>query len=343
MANKAGAIILEISDNLSPAKGTVLDFSVPFANGIVLMSCEYLALGGNKVYYGDEMSFNIWETLHLPIGTRTDSDVIWTLHDGYSYIYYYSQAKFKIYDTTGQEIYSRNNIASIADLHIDFTVHKSHQFVVKIENDGDTSNPFFFPTTAIKKQYGESPIFGISDSVAGDVLVTHRGESISNHQMFESSGLFNPHEDYKTYVRQRINVIKKLAPIFGTSSVGFPTVKNTNSVYSIDGFNFYSSFADIYNGNLGGVNDDTKIINPDLVIRKYNLKFLLSSLLCSNLSDSVVPKYQKIVRPGESNNNRPVYEPWLIWGAFKFMWLHRTEENDDYEIPVFDLSPNWSY
>ena len=132
MANEAGAIILEISDNLSPAKGTVLDFPVPFANGIVLMSCEYASLGGNIMYYGDEMSFNTWEILHLPIGTRTDSDVIWTLHDGYSYIYYYSQAKFKIYDTTGQEIYSRNNIASIADLHIDFTVHKSHQFIVKI-------------------------------------------------------------------------------------------------------------------------------------------------------------------------------------------------------------------
>ena len=104
MANEAGAIILEISDNLSPAKGTVLDFPVPFANGIVLMSCEYIALGGNKVYYGDEMSFNIWETLHLPIGTKTDSDTIWTLHDGYSYIYYYSQAKLKIEERRGQEI-----------------------------------------------------------------------------------------------------------------------------------------------------------------------------------------------------------------------------------------------
>ena len=340
MANEAGAIILEISDNLSPAKGTVLDFSVPFANGIVLMSCEYASLGGNKVYYGDEMSFNIWETLHLPIGTKTDSDTIWSLHDGYSYIYYYSQAKFKIYDITGQEIYSRNNIASIADLHIDFTVHKSHQFVVKIENDGDTSIPFFFPTASIKKQYGESPIFGISDSVAGDVLATHRGESISNYQMFESSGLLNLHEDYKTYVRQRINVIKKLAPIFGTSSVGFPTVKNTNSVYSIDGYNYYSRFTD----SAGNVIDDTKIITPDVVIRKYNIKFVLSSMLCSEISVSLVPKYQKIVRPGESNNNRPVYEPWLIWGALKFMWLNRTEENDDYyEIPVFDLSPNWSY
>ena len=55
------------------------------------------------------------------------------------------------------------------------------------------------------------------------------------------------------------------------------------------------------------------------------------------------PKYQKIVRPGESNNNRPVYEPWLIWGVLKFLWLHRSEEEDDYGIPVFDLSPNWSY
>lgn len=338
MANEAGAIILEISDNLSPAKGTVLDFPVPFANGIVLMSCEYASLGGNIMYYGDEMSFNTWEILHLPIGTRTDSDVIWTLHDGYSYIYYYSQAKFKIYDTTGQEIYSRNNIASIADLHIDFTVHKSHQFIVKIEQDANTTS-FLLPAKAVKKLYGESPIFGILDGTVGDNLVKYHGEFIWNYHIFESSGLFNSHESYKTYVRHRINTIKKLAPIFGTNSVGFPTVKNTNSVYSIDGYNYYSKFTD----SAGNVIDDTKIITPDVVIRKYNIKFVLSSMLCSEISVSVVPKYQKIVRPGESNNNRPVYEPWLIWGVLKFLWLHRSEEDDDYEIPVFDLSPNWSY
>jgi len=37
-------------------------------------------------------------------------------------------------------------------------------------------------------------------------------------------------------------------------------------------------------------------------------------------------------------------EPWLIWGVFKFLFLHREEVDDDeYEIDVFDLSPNWSY
>lgn len=338
MANEAGAIILEISDNLSPAKGTVLDFPVPFANGIVLMSCEYASLSGNVMYYGDEMSFNTWEILHLPIGTRTDSDAIWTLHDGYSYVYYFLQAKFKIYDETGQEIYSRSNISSIADLHIDFTVYKSHQFIVKVEQDADSTS-FLLPAKGGKKLYGESPVFGILDGVTGDNLTMYRGESISNYHMFESSGFYNPHESYKTYMRHRINTIKELAPIFGINSVEFPTVKNTNSVYSIDGYNYYSRFTD----SAGNVINDTKIINPDVVIRKYNIKFVLSSMLCSEISVSVVPKYQKIVRPGESNNNRPVYEPWLIWGVLKFIWLHRSEENDDYEISVFDLSPNWSY
>lgn len=338
LADDARATILEISDNLSPAKGTVLDFSVPFANGIVLMSCEYASLGGNVMYYGDEMPFNTWETLHLPIGTKTDSDTIWTLHDGYSYIYYYSQAKFKIYDMTGQEVYSRNNIASIADLHIDFTVHKSHQFIVKIEQDANTAS-FLLPAKAEKKLYGESPIFGVLGGTVGDNLVKYHGELISNYHIFESSGLFNSHESYKTYAQHRINTIKKLAPIFGTSSVGFPTVKNTNSVYSIDGYNYYAGFTD----SVGNIIDDTKIITPDMVVRKYSIKFVLSTMLCSKISDSVVPKYQKIIRPEESHNNRPVYEPWLIWGVLKFLWLHRSEEEDDYEIPVFDLSPNWSY
>ena len=53
------------------------------------------------------------------------------------------------------------------------------------------------------------------------------------------------------------------------------------------------------------------------------------------------PELQGMVRPQSSNNNRPVYEPWLIWGVFKFIWLHRIENDDDMEIDVFDLSPTY--
>ena len=73
-----------------------------------------------------------------------------------------------------------------------------------------------------------------------------------------------------------------------------------------------------------------KLINN---IKKYMLYF--------NLSVSMYPELQGMVRPQSSNNNRPVYEPWLIWGVFKFIWLHRIENDDDMEIDVFDLSPTY--
>ena len=54
------------------------------------------------------------------------------------------------------------------------------------------------------------------------------------------------------------------------------------------------------------------------------------------------PELQGMVRPQSSNNNRPVYEPWLIWGVLKYIWLHRIE-NDDFSQPraLFELMSDY--
>ena len=49
-----------------------------------------------------------------------------------------------------------------------------------------------------------------------------------------------------------------------------------------------------------------------------------------------------VVRPDESQVNRPVYEPWLIWGFFQFLANRTIDLDDFYPIPVFDLSPWWA-
>ena len=339
---KDSAKILDIVKSMTFTDDTTIGFSIPFANGIVLMSCGYASLAGKVLYYGDEMSFSIWRMLHVPIGTRTDTDPILTLQTGYKYIYYYSRNKFTVYDASGAEVLTRNNITSMADLHIDFTIHKSHQFEVKIDQDDATMAPYLIPAIANKKLYGDSPIFGITDGVAGDTSEIYRGENIPNYVMFESGGIFSPVENYKKYFRKRVNVVTRLNPIVGAcANITYNHVKNTNSVYSIDGFNGYSDLSDVFGGD-GGVEDNPKVINPSVVLRTYKLKLLLLSMLCPKVSDSIVPMYQKVVRPGEANNNRPVYEPWLIWGVLKFIWLKRSSNDDDMEIDVFDLSPTWA-
>lgn len=333
------ATILDITSNISPVFDESLGFALPFANSIYIMSSEHMALDGLGLFYGDEMTFQFWSMLHMPIGTKTDTNKIWTLQTGYKYIFYFTQSKFRIYNAQGTLVHSNNNIKTIADLHIDFTIHKSHQFVISLDADDDRAR-FIFPIKAVKKVYQPSPVFGITDGAISDTLEKHRGEHINKYEMFESSGVSNKKEAYKTYYRKRINTLKKINPLQSLNAVSYDRIKNTNAVYSIDGYNYFSDTSDVYNDI---ADDNPKLINPDFVSRLYKIRFLLSSPLIPNLSISLFPQLQRIIRPGESHNNRPVYEPWLIWGVFKFIWLKRTDPGDAFEIDVFDLSPNWSY
>lgn len=339
MPTKTVATILDITTNISPVQGDYLDFDIPFANGIFVMSSEHMALGGNGLLYGDEMTFQVWDMLHMPIGTKTDNNKIWTLQAGYSYVFYFTQSKFRIYDAKGALVHSISNIKTIADLHIDFTIHKSHQFIVRLDVE-DNRAQFIFPTKAVKKVYQPSPVFGITDGAVHDILEKYRGEDFCGYEIFESSGVFNKKEQYKTYYRKRINTLKKINSLQALNVVPYDKIKNTNAVYSIDGYNYFSDMSDVYKDK---TDDNAKIINPDVVYRLYKIRFLLSSLLVPNLSISLFPQFQRVIRPGESHNNRPVYEPWLIWGVFKFIWLKRTNQDDAFEIDIFDLSPNWSY
>ena len=52
---------------------------------------------------------------------------------------------------------------------------------------------------------------------------------------------------------------------------------------------------------------------------------------------------QPIIRDGETQNNRPIYEPWMIWGFYKFIYSKATEDIVDnlHEVPSWDLSPSW--
>ena len=85
-----------------------------------------------------------------------------------------------------------------------------------------------------------------------------------------------------------------------------------------------------------------------LVKRKYKGKSLNNDSGCFkqlvvSSATTIYPIYHDLLRPKSMSNNRPLYEPYLIWKVYKFKWLHRRKPDDDYEINVFDLSVNWSY
>ena len=71
--------------------------------------------------------------------------------------------------------------------------------------------------------------------------------------------------------------------------------------------------------------------------------FGVMTLLYMQLGIGLYPDLMPIQRYDETQNNRPIYEPWLIWGFYKFLWNKKTNDWGDDEIPpVFDLSPAWA-
>ena len=76
---------------------------------------------------------------------------------------------------------------------------------------------------------------------------------------------------------------------------------------------------------------------PKLIAKPLSLTWLLSEY-----STSLYPALEPLQRPDVGINNRPVYEPWLIYGKYKFVIAgHGEHWNDDITISLYDLSPSW--
>lgn len=306
-----------------------IEFSVPFANGIYVLPCEFVMSKHNPIYYGDEIDFQFWGSLNTVFGTITDSDPILTLQTGYRYVWDYYKKTFKVYDETGALSSQRKNINSIADLHIDFTIHKSHQFEIIIDQYLNDSNSFFLLGKFYKKLYGESPVVKVNGNVFNDELLYTKTQHGQNYIAFEHRSYNRESDIFGVYVEQRVDKVRRteqISSIICNNGLWFDKLKIDNSLYT-------NSF-------------DT--IVGKLVKRKYKGKSLNNDSGCFkqlvvSSATTIYPIYHDLLRPKSMGNNRPLYEPYLIWKVYKFKWLHRRKPDEDYEIDVFDLSVNWSY
>jgi hypothetical protein len=71
-------------------------------------------------------------------------------------------------------------------------------------------------------------------------------------------------------------------------------------------------------------------------------KVNLDSFVLPALAISMFPYLLPVKKSGEVLNNRPTYEPWMIWGFYKLLYNQITNDNPDtYSIEILSLSPNW--
>ncbi len=274
-----------------------------------LMSTDMYA-EERKVYYGDEIDLQFWELLVMPIGTP-DGDNSFTRQDGYLYQYFHTDRTALYYDETGRLIYQNTDVKSVADLHIDFTIHESHQFEIHIGRMKDFVS-WLISARLKRKLYGQSPVLNFERIVYDVPTIEQFCIGSSHDRLYKAKA--NYHR--KMY---------KAPSLSGLLPKG------------IDIYNQHSAFS-------GQIYMDDFV--PFKVIRKpmyFTFRSFIPKVLLPWMSMSIYPAIQPTLKPGETQNNRPIYEPWLIQ-LFNLLFSHPVEaSDDDWPVDVLDLSPTFSY
>jgi len=322
--NVAGVVtILDISSFEQHTNNDVIAFSKPFFNGIFIMDSGLVSSGISPIYYGDKMTMRGWNFLKIPFGAIKDSEEVLTHRDGWKYIYNHKKRTFDAIDDSGNTYIHRDNIQTIGDLHIDFTIQMSHDFEIVIGSSDASDFDFYRLAKHRKPTFGPSPV--VEGNCSFDNLYGYNDvPSFSNHLATD----------------------KRIAEIDDEDGVGIiPTLR------SVDVLESPTSVGQREFGNSYGATQESKVYDDAFEVfdfkfikPKYRAQALKWSFLLPMMSRCIYPELFGVERFGETHNNRPVYEPWLIWGVFKFLFLHRDDADDGTPpIDVFDLSPNWSY
>lgn len=421
MSNEA--VILNI-DAIYPYS-TELNFSIPFDNGIRLINPVDLLLS-DEVYYGDEINLSFWNLLRLPFGISSTPESPLTLQPNYLYKYNHTTRVFDVYDDLGVNIIHTENIRSIADMNIDFIIHKSHQFEIIYDGSG-FANRFFFPAILVKD-------IKIGDNV--DVVRCWVDNIYLNNEDCNNWHIKHLAEDYIPSYWSKVDIIPQFRKylediLFGVAPTTLSYNKNKpENYFYADGFDIYEFNAIpknpplfdpiiVYNdgdivsdeqGYIYAVHGGSKCILPDgtadpngfvyktvgtgrIFDKKIGKRYYVNDIINDNstyylvkvefvMTDwtidivntdkicvlllrigkilkftaifrylwlvlaiqalSMYPDLMPVERAGETQNNRPIYEPWLIWGFLKFIYNQYTHDDDYENIPVFDLSPRYS-
>ena len=316
------ATILELDSYEQHTNNDVIAFSKPYFNNIFLMDLGYITSGMSPIYYGDTITMRGWNNLRIPLGVIDDNEEILTHIDGWKYIYNYTRHTFDVYDENGDIYNHRDNIMTIGDLHIDFTIQMSHDFEIHVGYAGGDDWEFYFIGKHFKPTFGPSPVMDSSTSY--DELYGYNDDpSFSNHLATDKRIA----EIEDSYLDGELSVIRKIDELEKPTSVGHFEISDKKVIQETkvydDSFNVF----------------DLEFVKP-----RYRAQALKWSFLLPLMTRCIYPELYGIERVGETHNNRPVYEPWLIWGVFKLLFLHRdTVDDDTPPISVFDLSPNFSY
>ena len=277
--------------------------------------------------HGCEMNLSIWSMLNIPFG---DEDVpVVDLVDDYTYTYNYIYKTFEITDSSGNILQRYTNVFTLSAMGISLDVVDSCNFVIVM--------PDFFRCNQYKTIKIIQRIFGcdqkefdvgVDNTYIVDRIRPYGADDEDNPTRFfgRIAGLADDYDKFGSYLggwRNTSSIEDENMSLTGICRYPFGLERMKPNQYTyLSGFREYVAV-------------DKRV---PLIYTELPIDFLLSEF-----SNSIYPALLPIDREGEVHNNRPVYEPWMIWGYYDLLWSKSTGDIPDEPVkyPIFDLSPNW--
>lgn len=311
-----GAELLSFNILVPSVSPTLAGLTLPVCNGIRLKPASLIGNTANQILYGDTTNMGTYGTLDLIMGEPTGTTFT-TYTTGYTYIYDIGSETFKITDNNGTVVSIKTNVKSIADLMIDFTVFENHAFEIRLGSAFGTGEFFLNSTLQFSGNsfiYMDKMVWGNIDEYYESVLSTIRPNIYKNIGDIDIN-------DIVTQIITNYLVEEESMDGLGKGDASL-SVGAT--------FPFYVGIDDVKNAT---ISPTTVMVN----------KIEFSSYVIPLLTVSLFPQLFPAIATNELINNRPVYEPWMVWELYKLIYniVSNNPNPTKSGLSVFDLSPMW--
>lgn len=291
--------------------------------------------------HGCDMNINDWSIYRIELGSSDTSNAF---HYNENYIYTWNTItnEFSIMDkTTGEYVFNKKDCHTLSDLDIDLDIVSSCNFILiveykRVESEIITAKRQNVVLHAVPEKYS----YGVDNSYYADRVRPYKKDDPDNptNNIYDIMSL--PKTEAVFTNEQHIETTK---PNIGDGSDD----DNDRMKKIMDNvFNKYVQTTYVPPTNRMLPNNYLYLPNkytPFTIVdtkKKLRATQIKLTFTLAELSICLYNMLLSIQRPEETINNRPIYEPWLVWGFYKLIYSKGTIAEDVPIIyPIFDLSP----
>lgn len=285
---------------------------------------------------GCDMNINDWSIYRIELGSSDTSNAF---HYNENYIYTWNTItnEFSIVDkTTGEYVFNKKDCHTLSDLDIDLDIASSCNFILivedkRVESGIITAKRQNVVSHAVPEKYS----YGVDNSYYADRVRPYKKDDPDN----PTNNIYDIMSLPKT---EAVFTIETAKPNIGDGSDDNGRMKKIMD----NVFNKYVQTTYIPPTNTMLPNNYLYLPNkytPFTIVdtkKKLRAAQIKLTFTLAELSICLYHMLLPIQRAGETINNRPVYEPWLVWGFYKLIYSKGTTAEDVPIIyPIFDLSP----